>query len=158
MHLWNSSHLAEPGFSCTFSKLWFSIFFLALGEIRCLDLIFFTFFESGVGMSVSYKGSILETFHFEKSSKHRQMQHVCNQSVMYNNILQEMAFLVCHFWQIFPNGHVWVHTRWSILEGLHVCQCLPNIGKTNTCAGSWNHAPHRFHKQWHFPFVFWFCL
>ena len=103
------------------------------------------------------RGSSLRLFTL-KSLKHRQHQHVCNQSVMYHNNCQEMTFCVCHFGQHFPICHVRVHTRWSILEDLHVCQSLQHICKTNNLAWSWNHAQHRFHKQWSFSCVCWFCL
>lgn len=66
---------------------------------------------------------------------------------MFHHILQEITFLVYYFWPNFTIGHVWEHTRWSILEGFHECKVINTYCKISTCATSWNHAQHIFYKH-----------
>ena len=66
---------------------------------------------------------------------------------MFHHILQEITFLVYYFWPNFTIGHVWEHTRWSILEGFHECKVINTYCKISTCATSWNHAQHIFCKK-----------
>ena len=111
-------------------------FFLAPGQIRCLDLIFLLFLSLVWVCLFPTRGPSLRLF----TLKSLQNIGKCSMFAISRSCAATF-YNKWHFWcaifdKFFPNCHVWVHTRWSILEGLHVCQCLPNIGKTNTCAGS----------------------
>ena len=68
-------------------------------------------------------------------------------------IFKKCHFLCVTYGQHFPICHVWVHTRWSILEDLHVCQSLQLISNTNTLQAveAMHHTD--FTNRWQFPFL-----